>query len=396
MNPQDDPSNQNPKPPAEATPAVEMIRQKIGDLYRNEPEAGQEMSEATEAGSHRSKHQQFMYQLSGSGKSLAEIQMAWHNYYVALPDDEKHAVWREFYEQHSKNSHYAQQLLPQGSAQPAKTNQPLIGAPQGTQTDNQTQTVSGIKNQLLDTVRSRNKPTAKQHLHSLVFGLSMGAVAVFILLFGFFNERFVAPLITPSKNVSSSSIIIDPNNTAVGPDTKIVIPKINVEIPVVYDQKSIDEKAMQASLENGVVHYPTTSNPGEVGNGAIFGHSSNNILNHGKYKFAFVLLKRLENGDTFYLQKGGKRYVYKVYDKKIVKPTDISVLGATDKKATFTLITCDPPGTSINRLVVVGEQISPDPNQNTASTAQKPTTQVAVLPSNAPSLWNRLWSWVSN
>ena len=72
------------------------------------------------------------------------------------------------------------------------------------------------------------------------------------------------------------------------------------------------------------------------------------------------------------------------------------IMGATDKKATFTLITCDPPGTSINRLVVVGEQISPDPNQNTASTAQKPTAQVAVLPSNAPSLWNRLWSWVSN
>ena len=30
--------------------------------------------------------------------------------------------------------------------------------------------------------------------------------------------------------------------------------------------------------------------------------SSNNILNKGKYKFAFVLLKQLESGDTFMIQ----------------------------------------------------------------------------------------------
>ena len=174
----------------------------------------------------------------------------------------------------------------------------------------------------------------------------------------------------------------------------IIIPKINIEIPVVYDQESIDDNAVQKSLEQGVLHYPTTSNPGEQGNAVYFGHSSSNIFNNGKYKFAFVLLNRLQAGDTFMLQKDGKRYVYKVFDRKIVPPTDVSVLNPLDRP-TATLITCDPPGTNVNRLVVIGEQISPDPNANVASSvtpalAQKPTT----LPSQSVSLWSRFWNWV--
>ncbi|HSX46743.1 MAG TPA: sortase, partial [Patescibacteria group bacterium] len=143
--------------------------------------------------------------------------------------------------------------------------------------------------------------------------------------------------------------------------------------------------------ERGVVHYATTPNPGELGNGAIFGHSSNNILNKGKYKFAFVLLKRLEVGDTFMLQKDGKRYVYRVFDKKVVKPSEVDVLNHDyGKPATFSLITCDPPGTSLNRLVVTGEQITPDPATNVKSSATPSSQKPTILPSNSESLWHRL------
>jgi sortase A len=125
----------------------------------------------------------------------------------------------------------------------------------------------------------------------------------------------------------------------------------------------------------------------------IVGHSSNNILNSGKYKFAFVLLRKLEIDDTFFLHKDGIRYTYKVYDKKVVPPTDVSVLGPADRANTATLITCDPPGTSVNRLIIVAEQISPDPAGNTAATIEtEPVTE--ELPSNAESLWSRLTSWL--
>jgi LPXTG-site transpeptidase (sortase) family protein len=137
--------------------------------------------------------------------------------------------------------------------------------------------------------------------------------------------------------------------------------------------------------------------PGQDGNVVIFGHSSNNIFNPGKYKFAFVLLSKMENGDTFYIQKDGKRYTYQVYKKEIVAPANVGVLTNTGKAATATLITCDPPGTSTNRLVVVAEQISPDPAQNSAQVAQSATvTQASTIPGNAPTLWSRLWHWFSS
>ncbi len=374
-----------------AESAANIIRSKLDTLYASEPDAKEEEIEAEEAGRHRSKHQDYMYKLSTSGMSLAQIQTAWHNYYVGLPDKEKHEVWQEFYQEHDRSLH-----MPQEQPKPAPPEPMPAHHRKTSKHKSDPRSVADVKKQLLTTVGARGKLSKKHHLQSILFGLSVGAITMVILLFGFFNERFVAPFISPSRNVSSTPIIIDPNSTAVGPEPKVIIPKINVEIPVVYDQNSIDEKAIDAALENGVVHYPTTPSPGEKGNVAIVGHSSNNIFNKGKYKFAFVLLNRMEVGDTFSLTKDSKQYVYKIYEKKIVKPNDVSVLGATDKIATATLITCDPPGTSLNRLVVVGEQISPDPSGNTASTAVGNDKQPAIVPGNSQSLWSRLTDWFSN
>lgn len=370
-----------------ANPAADLIRKKLDELYKNEPSAKEEIKEVEHV-EHRSKHQKFMYELSHSGKSLADIQTQWHNYYTNLPDGEKHQVWQEFYSHHQQTKEVPKDSTPtQSGHKPAPT-------PKQKPADNRT--VAAVKDELLGKVTARGKGKRKHHVQSLLFGLGMGAITLLIFLFGFFNERFIAPFITPARAVSSTPIIIDPSTSAVGPEPKIIIPKINVEIPIDFEEPTINEEAIQRSLENGVVHYPTTSNPGEIGNGVIFGHSANNILNRGKYKFAFVLLKRLENGDTFYVQKDGKRYVYKVFDKKIVTPTEVSVLYPSypDKPSTFTLITCDPPGTSLNRLVVVGEQISPDPTANVASTATGQQTEIPEeLPSNSITLWQRIKNW---
>jgi LPXTG-site transpeptidase (sortase) family protein len=428
------PAPQQQASQTEENPALDIIRQKLNDLYDKEPNAKEEKQEA-EAASARSKHQQFMYDLSHSGKSLAEIQVAWHSYYASLPDHEKHEVWHEFYAAHGQGvgptpvtvepeqpqpqTHHTTphkterhtpkppepleakedtQTRPESAVEaPAPIAVPkTIKKPRKAPTRREdTRTAADVKQQLLSTVKTRSRRKRNSHAQSLLFGLSMGLVMIVVLLFGFFNERFIAPFMTPSRAVSNTPIIIDPNSAAVSSDPLIIIPKINVEIPVVYDEPSIEESKIQAGLERGVVHYATTAYPGEKGNGVIFGHSANNILNKGKYKFAFVLLKRLELGDTFYVQKDGKRYVYKVFDKKIVPPTDVSVIQAGDKPATMTLITCDPPGTSLNRLVVIGEQVSPDPNTNTTSTAKPSgaTTSPTSIPGEGPTLWDRVRSW---
>ncbi len=376
-------------------PAANVIRSKIDRLYADEPDTGEETLEAIEAGKHRTKHQDFMYKLSTSGKSLAEIQTQWHNYYVNLPDHEKHEVWQEFYAAHQNGTHALKS--PDTSQTPPAGEHDHNQHPHAKhQARAKPRTAADVKNHLLGKIGARGKLSRKHHIQSLLFGLGSGAFVLVFVLFGFFNERFVAPFITPSRSVSSTPIIIDPNSTTSSAGTQIVIPKINVEIPVVYDQASTEEKEIQKSLEQGVVHYATTPNPGQKGNSVIVGHSSNNIFNQGKYKFAFVLLSRLEQGDIFYLTKDGTRYAYKIYDKRIIKPTDVSVLGPADKVATATLITCDPPGTSLNRLIVVGEQITPDPNKNAESTAVKVEGEPGILPSNAPSLWQRLKDWVAS
>lgn len=408
MSPDDNPTDHQ-------NPAVDLIRQKLENLYAEEPSAKEEVVEAREQQTPRSKHQAYILELSNSGKSAGEVQDAWHAYYKDLSDQEKHQLWQEFYANHGKvsaantpiigtfPSHSVRYKRPRVSSRPlaSSPSSPTIAAqpkpPQTTKLKRkfETRSVSQVKQQLLSAVSSRQKLQARHHARSLLFGLGVGSLFMLILLFGFFNERFVAPFITPSRFVSSTPIIIDDNiDLTTDKQAKVIIPKINVEIPVVYDEASIEEKPIQKALERGVIHYATTPSPGEKGNVVVFGHSSNNIFNKGQYKFAFVLLSRLDSGDTFYLTKDGKKYAYKIYEKKIVSPSAVEVLGPTEKTASATLITCDPPGTSLNRLVVIGEQISPDPSVNTLSTAAEPSQKPQIVPSNAQSLWNRLTDWL--
>lgn len=374
------------KTPDPEGPAVNVIRTKIDTLYDNEPSAKQEIREVEEVHGHLSKHQKYMKDLSTSGKSLAEIQTEWHNYYTKLSDSEKHKVWQEFYEANGQTT----------ATSAAPTEKPASHAPQPAA---EKRSVADVKKQIHKRVLKNSKIANNHHVKSLLFGFSMGGLVLLFLLFGFFNERFITPFITPSRSVSSTPIIIDPASSNVSKDPKIIIPKINVEIPVVYDtpygnDHNKNEAEIQKGLEGGVVHHPATPKPGELGNAAIVGHSSNNIFNQGKYKFAFVLLKKLDEGDTFYIDRGGVRYAYKVYGKKIVDPSDVSVLGDTSKTASVTLITCDPPGTSLRRLIIVGEQVSPSPNKNAKSTATASSETETVVPGNAPSLWSRFTDWL--
>jgi sortase A len=378
----------------DATPAVELIRAKLNKLYGEEPDATDEAAEAVATGSHRSKHQQFMYDLTTSGKSLADIQTQWHNYYLSLSDNEKHEVWQEFYRDQSAISSYARHTQKKVTPKDKDSHSKPKHSEQSIRpTQNQElRDTSTIKAQIKEKVSAGGKLKPIHHIKSALFGIGLAGVVGLAITFVFFNEVFVAPFISPSKTVSATPII--GNQTGeVGTDSKIIIPKINLEVPVVYGLGTIEEQVIQDGLEDGVVHYAASPEPGQIGNSVIVGHSSNNILNSGKYKFAFVLLNRLEIEDTFFIHKDGIRYTYKIYEKKVVPPTDVSVLGPAEKTNSMTLITCDPPGTSVNRLIIVAEQISPDPVNNTEATIDIDTTS-QQLPSNAPTLWSRLTSWL--
>ncbi len=450
-----------------ANPAVSLIREKISRLYdQHEPDAAREAAEVSHTPI-RSQHQQFMYELSTSGKSLADIQAEWHQYYQSLPDDQKHQVWQEFYEANTtasatasvypRSPDSASQPQPNvakapAPAQPAAAhtttavNNPLFGEPEPFQwppadTDPQTpqshyqaqaaapvpvpaaipntapnnivvaehepieiekpkRSRKEIQGAIKKRVQTRGETLTKtkQNLHSLMFGLATGSIVLLIFMFGFFNEIVIAPFIQPGR-ATATPIIIDNDSVAADGQPRVIIPKINVEIPVIYGLTSNAEENIQNNLEDGVVHYPTTEVPGQKGNVAIFGHSSNNIFNKGQYKFAFVLLHTLKKDDTFYLTFQKKVYAYKVFSTRIVDPSEISVLDdIPGHPAAATLITCDPPGTSLHRLVVVGDQISPNPAGNKDATSNishvNSTTGVTRLTDNGPTLWSRFWNWL--
>jgi LPXTG-site transpeptidase (sortase) family protein len=386
--------------------AAALIRSKLQQIYDEEPEANEEIVEEEQL-QKRSVHQEFMHRLVNSGRSLAEIQTAWHEYYVELPDDQKQQVWQEFYasnklvsKYHKVNDKVAKAYLPEekptGGVVVQDHTPKMLAVHPATQTKER-RSPRTIKHAIVDTVSAGGKLKAKHHFQSLLFGIGMGFVVLVILLFGLFNEFIIAPFIQPSRNASAAPLIINDNGVAPTSTPEVIIPKINVEIPVDYNQNSTDEAVIEDALESGVVHYPTTSLPGQNGNTAFFGHSSNNIFNKGKYKFAFVLLHTLVPGDTFYLTYSGKVYVYKVITKTVVEPSQVEVLNPVEgQTATATLITCDPPGTSLHRLVIVGQQISPAVSTNAQSSASGTITPSGVansdnLPGNGPTLFSRIW-----
>ena len=384
--------------PNDRVAAADLIREKVARIYSEEPEAEQELAESQDT-TRRSKHQQFMYDLGTSGKDLATIQTEWHTYYQNLPADEKHQVWQEFYASQSALTGQPEPSAGKAAQALAKHKQPAARAKRARAVAakpgklREVRSAKDIQAAIKDTVSAGGKLETKHHLQSLLFGVGMGFVVLIIFLFGFFNEVVIAPFIQPSRVVAATPLIVSNSNSVASvANPEVIIPKINVEIPVNYNETSTDENTIENDLQSGVVHYPSTTLPGQTGNAAFFGHSSNNIFNKGKYKFAFVLLHTLVPGDTFYLAYNGKMYVYQVISRNIVDPSDVSVLNPVPgQTSTATLITCDPPGTSLHRLIVVGKQISPDPSGNTQAVATSAVTPAAPssLPGNGPTLWGR-------
>ena len=143
------------------------------------------------------------------------------------------------------------------------------------------------------------------------------------------------------------------------PDDRVIIPRINKNVPIVKvasenlikrDWGAL-ESDIQEALRDGVVHYPGSAEPGENGNVVITGHSSYFSWDPGRFKDVFALLHQVAIGDTIIVYHDQKQYFYQVYDTQIVTPDKIDVLTQNGENR-LTLITCTPVGTNLKRLVV--------------------------------------------
>lgn len=125
----------------------------------------------------------------------------------------------------------------------------------------------------------------------------------------------------------------------------INIPKIKLNLPII-------EGTSENELSQAIGHLDGTSMPGEIGNSVLAGHRS-----HTFSRF-FNRLDELELGDYIYIKTKDGLQKYEVYEKKIVKPTDLSVLKPLKEETTITLITCHPLYSSKKRLILKGRYIA--------------------------------------
>lgn len=161
-----------------------------------------------------------------------------------------------------------------------------------------------------------------------------------------------------ARLISTSPILMEPVNT----DFSIVIEKIGVNAPVVRDVPVSNEDAYIEALKNGVAHASSAPYPSEEpGNVYLFAHSSINFWRLGKYAKVFNLLRKLEPGDNVNVFYEDKQYTYEVLNKEILKGFDTYPLTRTTLEPILTLQTCDPPGTTFNRLVVTAQLVDVKP-----------------------------------
>ena len=311
-----------------------------------------------------------------------------------------HSAWQDYYKQYYER--YYMSKVSQASAQSTQDSVHASASPQPDDTASSNSAPRGFSQteamaELRDSLMGKLRHTARRARGSRHFFPIAAACGVVILfLFLQYNRVLMSNVqayISPG-NVNPANFIVAPSTElAVGPEPKIFIPKINVEAPVIYDTTP-DYDAQMKAMENGVAYFGipgANSKPGQIGNTVISGHSSNDILDKGDYKFIFARLEQLEKGDSIYLNYEGKRYTYTITNMKVVAPTDVNALVYPTTKPELTLITCTPLGTSLNRLLVTAEQVSPSPTTALAAPANDTTAASAPMPGGSPTLLQRMF-----
>lgn len=316
-----------------------------------------------------------------------------------------HTAWQEYYQKYYAAYYEQQQAIKEQTELARRASESLLSqnpndgrfySANGHRQEgdvSKDQALYELREQLLGKVRNQaTKIRRSRHF------LPVAAALLIVLIFVFvqYNRVFIASVnayVSPGS-IDPQNIVIDPTaDLSVSPDPRLIIPKINVDVPVVYGIGP-DHTSQMKAMEKGVAHFAipgAKSRPGEVGNTVLSGHSSNDLFDPGDYKFIFAQLDKLRVGDTIYANYKGKRYTYVVTKTEVVKPTDVQKLVYPTKKPVMTLITCTPLGTALNRLLVTAEQVSPDPAKANAAPKEDGTKNTASIPGSTPTLLERLF-----
>jgi len=196
----------------------------------------------------------------------------------------------------------------------------------------------------------------------LVALASLGAVIIF---FPVLVKEVTYLFSKPEENTPVASSELDSMRffnqddviIASDPLFSIVVPKIGANSKVISDVDPYKSSEYQVALTKGVAHAKGTAYPGELGNSFYFAHSSDNFYNANRYNSVFYLLNKMEVGDPFYLIYKNWVFKYIVTETAVVRPDDVKYMENNTNEKKATLMTCWPAGTTVSRLVVVGELV---------------------------------------
>lgn len=392
--------NQPDQPkPDDRQAAANVVRHQIDQIYINDQGA---MSTQQNASDQPQQLQQPVNPYQQTHAPTSDTANLGNNDKQSAPAENRaeaerkyHSAWQNYYQKYYEKYYIAQM---QSQKQRFEEQRALVvrdnDETKVSDILTQDQALNELRHDLLSKVKQNaGKIRRSRHFWPIVSAATVILLAAFIQ----FNQLIfanVSAFVAPGAISQSNIIVGTGDNQPVGPNPEIIIPKINVEAPVIYGLPSLDEATTQNALKGGVVHYPipgANSYPGQNGNTVILGHSSSDIFNDGQFKFIFVQLGRLEPGDLFYLNYNNVRYTYQVTSKEIIAPDQVGKLAIGDDKPYATLITCDPPGTALRRLIVYGEQINPDPNQAKAPAPATDTPVVDSITGNPPTLFEMIF-----
>ena len=133
--------------------------------------------------------------------------------------------------------------------------------------------------------------------------------------------------------------VSDSSNSKPGILGKLTINQIDLTIPIM-------EGVSPQNLKVAAGHLEGTVPIGNPGNAAIAAHRS---YTYGKQ---FNRLPEVKTGDHIQIETSHKKLTYKITEKLLVKPTDLSVLQSKRKVSTLTLITCHPMKNPTHRYIV--------------------------------------------
>lgn len=311
----------------------------------------------------------------------ATAQQQWQQY---------HTAWQQYYQQYYQRYYmsaaYNQQSTATSSQSEGENADQTDSQDSATKTVNQNEALQELRQSIRQKVtESTDKVKKSRHFIPVIAGISVLLLFMFLqynrVVFG-----AVAAYVSPG-NIEPQNIIVDPSSSIeVGPEPRMIIPKINIDAPVVYGVGPDHDSQMKA-MESGIAHFSipgANAVPGQIGNTVMAAHSSNDVFAPGDYKFVFAQNERLVEGDIIHMNYEGVRYTYSVTTTEVVLPTEVSKIQLETDKPMLTLISCVPLGTAQKRLLVFAEQISPDPNKAMAVAASESDPEETEATSGIP------------